>query len=140
MAEKSGEVVWIDRLRFLGQAGSGHSIVFDVPSAESPAGMSPMEAALLAMAGCTAVDIVEIMRKKRQNLIGLRVRISGQQAPEPPNVYTDIAVEYILTGRNLSEAAVKHAIELSETKYCSVGAMLSKTARVHSTYRIIEAE
>ncbi|HXF68400.1 MAG TPA: OsmC family protein, partial [Thermoflexus sp.] len=94
-----------------------------------------MELVLAALAGCTAMDVLAILRKKRQPLEGFAMEIRGERAPEHPKVYTDIDLLYIVKG-NVDPQAVVRAIELSATKYCSVGAMLRKTARIRYRYRI----
>lgn len=139
MAE--GKVVWTGGMQFLAESGSGHAIALDVSpeSGGRNTGMRPMELLLVGLAGCTAVDLVSILQKKRQVLTGLEVRASGVHAPEPPQVYTDIQVEYIVRGKGISPLAVEQAIELSEDKYCSAGAMLKAVAKITWEYRIEEA-
>ena len=101
-------------------------------------GATPMELVLAGLAGCTAFDVISILRKARQEVTGFRVEVRGERAEHDPRVYTHIRVEYLLRGRRLSEDAVRRAIELSESKYCSVGAMLRSTAKIESSYRIEE--
>ncbi|MHB0871505.1 MAG: OsmC family protein [Chloroflexota bacterium] len=101
-------------------------------------GARPMELVLAGLAGCTAFDVASIMKKARQEVTGFEVTASGERATEDPKVYTRITVEYVVRGRNISEDVLERAIRLSEEKYCSVSAMLEKTARIETRYRIIE--
>ncbi|WP_376790889.1 OsmC family protein [Thermoflexus sp.] len=116
---------------------SGHTVVMDAAPdvGGTNQGPRPMELVLAALAGCTAMDVLSILRKKRQPLEGFAMEIRGERAPEHPKVYTDIDLLYIVKG-NVDPQAVVRAIELSATKYCSVGAMLRKTARIRYRYRI----
>ena len=131
-------VTWVEDTRFVGQASSGHAVVVD-GSAEKLA-PSPMELILIGMAGCTAYDVLSILRKKRQEVTGLEVVARADRADQPPRVYTSIQVEYILRGRGIRAKAVEDAIRLSEEKYCSASIMLGKTASIRSGYRIEEEE
>jgi putative redox protein len=96
-----------------------------------------MELLLVGMAGCTGMDIVDIMKKKRQDLRGLEVRVEGTRCDTYPMVYTEIQVVYIVRGKDISAKAVEDAVRLSEEKYCGAGAMLGKTAKIVSRYEII---
>jgi putative redox protein len=107
---------------------SGHSVVFDADRQHNSA-PGPMEMLLAALGACTSVDVVAILAKKRLKLDALEVRVSGERGEQPPAVWTKIHVEYLLKGK-LDERAVRHAIELSQNKYCSVAAMLGKTAKL----------
>src|SRR5437868_6302423 len=119
---QTATIKWIGEEKFSAISPSGHAIVFDADSTSNKA-PSPMETLLMALGACTAVDIVSILRKKRQKLESLEVLCSGERAPEPPKVWVKLEIVFLLRGQ-LEEAAVKHAIELSEGKYCSVSAML----------------
>jgi putative redox protein len=99
-----------------------------------------MELLLVALAGCTGMDVIAILRKKRQQVTGYEVLVRGVRAQEHPRVYTHITVEHLVTGHNVDPAALARAIELSEAKYCGVSKTLDKTARIETAYRIIEAE
>lgn len=129
-------VTWVEDQRFVGSASSGHAVVVD-GSAEKQ-GPSPMELLLIGMAGCTAYDVVGILEKKRQRVTGLEVSARAERADEPPRVYTAIHVEYVVRGRGIKPKAVEDAIRLSEQKYCSASVMLGKTARITTSYRILE--
>jgi putative redox protein len=111
---------------FEGISESGHSVFFDADPAHQQ-GPSPMEAVLMALCGCTSVDVVKILEKKRQPLLGLRVTATATQAQTPPQVFTRIKLTYAVSGR-LSRKAVEDAVALSKDKYCSVGQMLVKAA------------
>lgn len=129
-------------MRFDAQATSGHHVTLDSNelSGGQGAGFSPMEMLLVGLAGCTGMDVISILRKKRQDVIGYEVRVQGIRADEHPKVFVEISVEHVVTGHNIEPAAVARAIELSETRYCGAEAMLGKVARITNTYRIIEKE
>jgi putative redox protein len=129
---------WVGDRRFVGQASSGHAIVVDA-SAEK-LGPSPMELVLIGLVGCTAYDVTNILLKKRQEVDGVEVHARAERAPEPPRVYTEIDLEYVVTGRNLSTKAIEAAIRLSKEKYCSASLMLEKTASISTTYRVQPVE
>jgi putative redox protein len=100
-------------------------------------GLSPMELLLAAVAGCTGSDVADILRKKKQSLDALKVRVRGKRADTYPRVYEEIEVFYILWGTGINESAVEQAIQLSEEKYCSVSAMIRGVAKMRSSYRIV---
>jgi len=127
-------VNWTDKGRFVGSASSRHSIVMDT-GAEKTAN-SPMELVLLALCGCTASDVVGILGKKREPFTGLEVRAEAERADGYPAVYTSIHLTYLVRGQ-VSQKAVADAVRLSKEKYCSVSAMLEKTAKI--TYTIEQA-
>lgn len=133
-------VVWKNGMTFDGVAESGFHVNMDtsIESGGSNSGLRPMELLLIALGGCTSMDVVPIMKKKRQEVHGFEIKLHGDRAEEHPHVYTDITVEYIVTGHNIDPAAVARSIELSETKYCSVMAMLKKSANITTKYTIIE--
>jgi putative redox protein len=130
------KVTWIEEKRFVGQSSSGHGIVVD--AGPEKLGSSPMELVLVGLAGCTAYDVLGILQKKRQAVTGLEVEVSGERAETPPRVYTDIQIEYVVRGRDVSAKAVQAAISLSKEKYCSVSVMLEGTASISTSYRIEE--
>ena len=132
---QTASVKWIGEQKFVGIGPSGHAITFD-SDRESNKAPGPMEFLLLALGACTATDVVGILEKKRQKLESLEVICSGERAKEPPTVWTKLEILYRLRGK-LDDAAVKHAIQLSEDKYCSVAAMLKKTAIVSWRYEIL---
>lgn len=130
-------VQWIDGNAFSTATGSGHTIVLDSKPKEdeTSAGPSPMEMLLVGLAGCTAVDVVHILRRQRQPMTGLQVTVKGERADDYPMVYTTINIEYVVQG-DVDEEKLKRAIALSEEKYCSASAMLGKTAHIEHTYRL----
>ncbi|HYL83023.1 MAG TPA: OsmC family protein [Candidatus Angelobacter sp.] len=132
---QTGSVKWIAEQKFVATSPSGHQVPFD-SDRESNKAPGPMEMVLLALGACTATDVVSILEKKRQKLESLDVICSGERAKEPPTVWIKLEILYRLRG-TLDEAAVKHAIQLSEDKYCSVAAMLKKTAAVSWRYEIL---
>lgn len=121
---------WTEKMEFEGIASSGHSFLMD---GDSEIASSPMELVLGALCGCTAYDVVSILQKKREPLDGLEVSAKAEKASDPPRVYTAIELLYRVSG-NVSRKAVEDAVRLSEEKYCSVAAMLNKTAKI--TYQI----
>jgi putative redox protein len=136
----TAQVTWVDGMQFVGESGSGHGIVLD--GRESVGGRDtgprPLELMLIGLAGCTAMDVKFILQRKRQQVTGVQVKAEAERADEHPKVYTSIKLEYIVRGRDLSEKAVVDSIELSEQKYCSASAMLSRTADISYTYQIIQ--
>jgi putative redox protein len=132
------KVKWIDGMRFVATDTSGHSIVMDASKqgGGEGSGFSPLQLLLAALGGCTGMDIVDILRKQRQNVEGFEIVVSGERTNEFPRVYNKIHVEYKVKGKGIREKAVKRAIQLSEDKYCSVGAMLRAKAEVKSAYSI----
>jgi putative redox protein len=125
------KVRWSDNERFAGEATSKHVIAID--AGKEKTANSPMELVLIALCGCTASDVVTILRKKREPFTSLEVKAEAERAPSPPMLYTDIRLSYKVGG-NISHKAVEDAVRLSEEKYCSVAAMLNKTAKI--TYTI----
>ena len=122
-------------LRFTARTGSGHEIVLD--DSEGNAGPRPVELLLVGQAGCTGMDVMSILQKKRQDVTRYEVSVSAEQRESNPAIYTRADVVHIVEGPAIDEAAVRRAIELSATKYCSVAAMLSAgTVEIHHRYRI----
>ena len=130
----TARVQWVGKERFIAQSPSGHMVALDSDRASNGA-PGPMELLLIALGACTATDIVSILAKKRQKLDSLEVEVSGQRSEVPPRVWTKLEIIYKLRG-SLEETAVQHAIHLSEEKYCSVAAMLRKTATITSRIQI----
>lgn len=122
--------IWTDNDRFLGSATSRHAIVID--AAKDKTANSPMELVLIGLCGCTASDVVGILRKKREPFTGLEVRAEAQRADGYPAVYTEIHLAYRVRGQ-VSHKAMEDAVRLSKEKYCSVSAMLEKTAKITHT-------
>lgn len=131
---QTATVLWVEKDQFLVTSPSGHAIAFDCDR-ESNSGPGPMEMLLGALGTCTATDVVLILKKKRQKLGRLEVFVQGERAAQLPRVWTKIELVYRLKGE-LDEKAVRDAIELSQKKYCSVAAMLGKTATIRYRYEI----
>ena len=129
---QTATVKWVGGEEFVAQMPSGHAVPFDADRKHNAA-PGPMEMLLGALGACSSVDVVSILAKKRQKLVSLEVVISGERAAEPPAVWTKIDMVYRLSGA-VEEKAARDAIELSQSKYCSVAAMLRKTAEI--TYRL----
>jgi putative redox protein len=135
---QTASVKWIGEQKFAATSPSGHAIVVD-SDRQTNSGPGPMDLVLMALGACTATDVVSVLEKKRQKLISLEVVCSGERATQPPTVWTKIEILYRLRG-DLEDLAVKHAIELSEEKYCSVAAMLKKTAKITWRYEILQEQ
>ncbi|HYH00737.1 MAG TPA: OsmC family protein [Terriglobales bacterium] len=120
-------VTWIDGERFVASASSNHAIVVDAGPEKTANG--PMELVLIALCSCTAVDVVNILTKKRESFTEVEVRAEAERANEPPRVFTEIKLVYRITGQ-VSRKAAEDAVRLSEEKYCSVAGMLNKTAKI----------
>ncbi|MFQ5696475.1 MAG: OsmC family protein, partial [Terriglobia bacterium] len=128
---------WVGGEQFLAVGPSGHALVLDADR-ERNTGPGPMELLLLALGGCTGADVVTILRKKRQQVRGIEIRLAGERASEPPTVWKRLKVHYRITGKGLDPRAVEHALELSRTKYCSVAATLKHTAAIEWSHSIEE--
>lgn len=135
------KVVWKDRMSFEGSAPSG----FTLPLGADPAvggdndGFRPMELIAIGLAGCTAMDVISILQKKRQDVTSFEVHVDAQRAVEHPKVFTNIKITYVIKGYQVEQAAVERAIELSATKYCPAQAMLEKAVQIEHSYEIHEA-
>jgi putative redox protein len=132
---QTASVKWIGEEKFVATGPSGHAMAMDSDRASNTA-PGPMELLLMALGACTASDVVIVLEKKRQKLDALEVICSGERAATPPTVWTKLEILYRLHG-TLDETAVKHAIQLSEDKYCSVAATLKKTATLSWRYEIL---
>jgi len=132
-------IVWQEGVSFLGQVGSGHSVLMDgAPEAGGKnLGPRPMEMILLGLGGCTAFDVVHILRKGRQAITGCQVEMDAQRAIEDPKVFTRIHLHFIITGKDLDPRQVERAINLSAEKYCSASIMLKATVDITHDYEII---
>ena len=135
MATKA-QLNWTDGFQFVARAENGPGLVLD--STDGGSGPTPMQMVLMGVAGCTAMDVVSILKKKRADISDLQVNISGDQAEEHPKRYTDINIEFVVHGKKVKPLDVERSIELSVSKYCS--AMASVNANIAHTYRIVEDE
>jgi len=126
----AASVKWTEQMRFEGTGNSGHSLTLD---GQSKVANSPMELVLIALCGCTASDVVSILQKKREPFTAVEVSAEAEKAPDPPRVFTAVKLLYRVSGK-VSRKSVEDAVRLSEEKYCSVSAMLSKSAKI--TYQI----
>jgi putative redox protein len=124
---------------FIGISPSGHAQALDT-NHERASAASPVELLLIALGSCTAVDVINILKKKRAQVTDYRVEVRGERRSEHPRHFTRMEVRHIVRGRNLSEKALAQAIELSETKYCSVAATLRPTVEIISSHEIIEED
>ncbi|HYL98865.1 MAG TPA: OsmC family protein [Blastocatellia bacterium] len=135
-------VTMVDGLQLVGSSDSGHAVVMDTSTKGGghASGASPMELVLLAAGGCSAMDVISILKKKRLDLRGLEIKLSGQRAETEPKVFTRVVMHYVFRGRGLTEDPCRKSIELSHEKYCSVLGMVNKTATVEYDIEIINEE
>lgn len=133
-------VKWLDNMSFVGESGSGHSVVMDGPPEVGgrDLGIRPMEMLLLGAGGCSSFDVVSILKKGRQDITNCEVLMEAERAETEPKVFTRIHLHFVIEGRDLKEKLVERAVSLSAEKYCSATIMLSKTADVTHDYEIVE--
>ena len=131
----TAKAIWTDNERYLGEASSRHAVAMDTATEKTAS--TPMELVLIALCGCTASDVVGILRKKREPFTGLEVSASAERASGYPAVYTEINLVYRIAGK-VSRKAFEDAVKLSKEKYCSVSAMLEKTAKISSKIEMVE--
>ena len=129
-------VKWIEGKQFIGVDSTRHSVVLSTP--DEGIGIKPSDLLLIAVASCSAVDVVEILEKKRMPLTSLEISSTGEQDQDPPWTFRKIHLHYKISGKNLTEKAVEQAIHLSEEKYCSVAATVRATAQIITDFEIIE--
>ena len=132
------QVNWLQNFQFVGTDSTKHSVVISGTGPDDGIGMKPSELLLVSLGSCTGYDVVNILTKKRQNLSGLRISVSGEQAVDPPWPFQAIHIHYELRGANLDPQAVEQAIQLSEEKYCSVSATLSQAATITYDFTITD--
>lgn len=127
-------------MSFVGESGSGHSVVMDGSPEHGgrDLGVRPMEMLLMGLGGCTAFDVVLMLQKSRQNVFDVEVGLDAKRAEEIPQVFTDIKVHFKVWGKDLNERHVERAVNLSAEKYCSASRMLEKTANIECTWEVIE--
>jgi putative redox protein len=135
-----GKVIWKSGMSFDAITNSGFKIALDttVDHGGGGTGPSPMELVLVSLGGCTAMDVISILQKKRQEVTNFEILLHGERSAEHPKVYKDVTIEFVVTGHAIDREAVERAVELSETKYCSVSGMVSKTATIHTKITIKE--
>jgi putative redox protein len=135
-------VKWVEDVMFVGESGSGHSIVMDGPEKMGGhgTGMRPMELLLLGLGGCTSFDMVQILTKSRQDIRDCVVEIESERSEDIPKVFTKIHVHYKVTGKDLKDSQVNRAVKLSTEKYCSASLMLGKMAEITHDYEIINVD
>lgn len=133
-------IKWINDAQFVGESGSGHSVVMDGPpdSGGRDTGIRPMEMLLLGVGGCSAFDVVHILRKGRHPITDCEVSITADRVDSVPKVFSSIHLHFVVTGKGLKDAAVERAVQLSAEKYCSASIMLGKTARITHDFEVIE--
>lgn len=131
------EVAWVDGMKFVGQSDSGHQIVMD--GANPGEGPSPMEMVLMAIGGCSCIDVVSILEKGRQAVTGCKVDIQTERAETAPRVFKKIHLHYVVTGTDLADKQVARAVELSMEKYCSVSLMLEKAVEISYSHEVVAA-
>lgn len=133
-------VKWLDNMSFVGESGSGHSVVMDGPpeAGGRDLGIRPMEMLLLGMGGCASFDVVSILKKTRQDVTHCEAHLSAERAETEPKVFTTINMHFVVTGNDLSESKVEKAVALSAEKYCSASIMLGKTAKITHSFEIID--
>ncbi|EAA4009627.1 OsmC family protein [Salmonella enterica] len=130
-------VKWVEGLTFLGESSSGHQILMDGNSGDKAP--SPMEMVLMAAGGCSAIDVVSILQKGRQNVTNCEVKLTSERREDAPRLFTHFNLHFIVTGSDLKEAAVARAVDLSAEKYCSVALMLEKAVNITHSYEVIAA-
>jgi len=130
----------IQDMEFSGTATSGHTLAMDADdkSGGHNKGFRPMELLLVGFGGCSGMDVISILRKKRQNVSGLDINVKGEKTEDYPKIYKEVHIEYVVKGKGVEKEAVERAITLSLEKYCSVGATLAKAGRITHSYRIVE--
>jgi putative redox protein len=134
-------IKWVQDVMFVGESGSGHSVVMDgAPDAGGRnLGFRPMEMLLLGLGGCSAFDVMLILKRSREKVTDCVIEIDGERAETDPKVFTNIKMHYVVTGHALDRKKVERAVSLSAEKYCSASAMIAKTARIEHTIEIVEA-
>ncbi|MCP4469166.1 MAG: OsmC family protein [Gammaproteobacteria bacterium] len=135
-------VKWLNHMSFVGESGSGHSIVMDSgpDTGGRDLGVRPLEMLLLGLGGCTSIDVVSILHKSRQQISGCEVTIEAERAANVPRVFTKIHVHFIVSGRELNPVKIARAVDLSATKYCSASIMLGKAAEITHDFEIVELD
>ena len=136
----TAKVTWVDGALFVAEAGSGHTFTMDGSPDVGGRNLAarPMEVLLMGLGGCTAIDVVSMLKKQRQDVLAVEVSLVGERATEHPMVYSEVKVVYTVRGRKLSRSLVERAVSLSDEKYCSATAMFKKTAKVTREVVLLE--
>lgn len=137
------QIKWVDGAMFLGESGSGHTLVMDGPpdAGGRNMGVRPMETVLIGLGGCASYDVVSILKKSRQDIRDVQVSLDAERADTEPKVFTRIHIQFVVTGKQLKEAQVKRAVELSAEKYCSASIMLGRAGvEITHGYEIVEID
>lgn len=131
---------WQGGFKFASEDAHGHTLTVDAPESadQSFGGMMPGDLLLTSLGSCSGIDVVNILRRQRQNVTGLDIKVKGEQLPDAPWTWVAISIEYTVRGLGLRESAVRRAIELSEEKYCSIGATIGGRAEISSSFTIVE--
>jgi putative redox protein len=134
------KVTLVKDMQFTGKATSGHTLTMDADETAggSNTGFRPMELLLVGFGGCSGMDVISILRKKRQHVTGLEINVKGEKTDTNPKIYKEVHIEYVVKGKGVEKEAVERAIALSLEKYCSVGATLAKAGTITHSYRIVE--
>ena len=136
----SVQLNWRGGFRFESSDTHGHTLTLDAPQNDGDQfdGFMPGDMLLTALAGCSGIDVVNILERMRQNVEGVEISVKGHQNPDPPWTWEDVEIHYTIRGSGLRERLVRRAINLSENKYCSIGATIGGRAQISSTYEIVE--
>ncbi|ABK43050.1 OsmC family protein [Magnetococcus marinus MC-1] len=136
----TARVKWIEGMQMLGESGSGHTVVMDAAEAVGgrEMGIRPMELLLIGMGGCSSIDVLSILKKGRHQVTDCVAEITAERADSQPAVFTHIQLHFTVTGQQIPEKAVQRAIDLSMESYCSASIMLGKTAKIETSFTLIE--
>jgi putative redox protein len=133
----TAKVIWVENEQFVGIDSSNHSVVLSTQNADNAVGVKPSDMLLVALASCTAVDVVQILKKKRMPLTSMSIQVKAEQDEDPPWTFKSIHMHFMVTGKNLTEEDVQKAIDLSEGKYCSVSATLKGAVEITTSLEIL---
>jgi putative redox protein len=136
----NAKVTYVKGMQFIGDSSSGHAVVMDSDSSAGGhnTGPRPMELLLISAGGCSGMDVISILKKKKQHVTGFEINVKGKKSEDFPKKFTEIHIEFIVRGKNISAEAVKRSVELSMDKYCSVKATLEGTAKINYSYKILD--
>ena len=133
---------WHGGFKFESSDSHGHTLTLDAPESEDTpfGGFMPGDMLLTALAGCSGIDVVNILTKQRQQVDSLQINVRGHQNPEPPWAWEDVEIRYILRGKELNRQLIERAIDLSENRYCSIGATIGGVTRISSSFEIVDSQ